>query len=134
LIALKDYWIEELRKSKKMDELSIKRKSDASHWLAAIDERITSGTDALRTNGDPEKTNISEAATYLCISESKLYKMTSVREVPHRKIGKTLRFKKSELDEFIEAEKKSVEKSAIEKADKYVANYPLKKEKKKNTH
>jgi excisionase family DNA binding protein len=42
----------------------------------------------------------------LRISESKLYKMTSVREVPHGKVGRQLRFKKSELDEFLENEKR----------------------------
>jgi excisionase family DNA binding protein len=134
LITLKDYWIEEHRKSKKLDEISIRRKRDASHWLAAIDELITTSNYAMKTSDDPEYMDISETAKYLRVSESKLYKMTSKKEIPHSKIGKTLRFKRCDIDEFIETKNKSVDKSLSEKADVYVANYPLKKEKKKNTH
>jgi len=134
LITLKDYWIGEHRKSKKLDEISIRRKRDASHWLAAIDELITTSNYAMKTSDDPENMDISEAAKYLRVSVSKLYKMTSKKEIPHNKIGKTLRFNKHDIDEFIETKKKSVEKSLSEKADVYVANHHLKKEKKKNTH
>jgi excisionase family DNA binding protein len=134
LIALKGYWIGEYKKSKKLDDLSTKRRREASHWLAAIDELITSSTYETKTSSDPENIDVSNAAIYLGISESTVYKLTSTRQILHTKIGRHLRFKKCDLDEFIEAKKKSVEKSLSEKADIYVANYPLKKEKKKNTH
>jgi excisionase family DNA binding protein len=113
----------------------MKRRRDAAHCLAAIDQLITSLTDTVRTSGDPENMGISEAATYLRISESKLYKMTSAREIPHSKVGRQLRFKKSELDEFLENEKMRVAGiSRSEKAEAYIANYPLKKKKRTNTH
>jgi len=135
LNAIKDYWLREYKNSKKLDDLSIKRRREASHWLAAIDQLISLQSGALKIKGNPENMDVSEAATYLCISESKLYKMTSAREIPHTKIGKQLRFEKNKLDKFLENESvRTAEKSTREQADAYVANYPLQKKKRRNTH
>jgi hypothetical protein len=61
--------------------------------------------------------------------------MSSAREVPHGKVGWQLRFKKGRLDEFLENEKRCVAGSSMsEKAESYVANYPLNKKKRTNTH
>jgi len=100
LVALKENWISEHRKSNKLDEFTMKRSSDAENWLVAIEELITSSNNAVETSNDPENMGISEAAAYLSISESKLYKMTSKSEISHSKVGKRIRFKKSDLDEF----------------------------------
>ena len=43
-----------------------------------------------------------EACELLRTSESKLYKMTSMGKIPHRKFGRKLLFIPSELIEFIE--------------------------------
>ncbi|MBN8666120.1 MAG: helix-turn-helix domain-containing protein [Chitinophagales bacterium] len=42
-----------------------------------------------------------DAAKYLCISQSKLYKMTHRREIKYYKVGRTNVFRKEDLDEFI---------------------------------
>jgi excisionase family DNA binding protein len=42
--------------------------------------------------------NLPQAAEYLSLSKSSLYKSTSQREIPHFKKGKKIYFKKSELD------------------------------------
>lgn len=57
---------------------------------------------------DDKPLNFIEAAQYLSISHSSLYKLTYQRKIPcHKPTGKVLYFFKSELDEWIT--KKSVE-------------------------
>jgi excisionase family DNA binding protein len=73
---------------------------------------------------------VSDAASYLRISESKLYKMTSSQKIPHVKIGRSLRFMKSQLDEFLDKAKIGhTSDTTDEEAEKHVANYPFKKKK-----
>ena len=48
--------------------------------------------------------NFKAAAAYLCVSTSKLYKMTHKREIPHHKIGRLV-FKQNELDAFLESKR-----------------------------
>jgi len=43
-----------------------------------------------------------EASEFLRISMSKLYKMTALRQIPHFKCGKLLRFKEEDLIAFME--------------------------------
>jgi excisionase family DNA binding protein len=45
---------------------------------------------------------LNEACELLRISKSKMYKMTSSKSIPHKKIGKLLRFKPAELIDFVE--------------------------------
>ncbi|MBM4054179.1 MAG: helix-turn-helix domain-containing protein [Planctomycetes bacterium] len=45
--------------------------------------------------------NMNEAAAYLQIKKSTLYQMTMRREIPCVKIGKLNRFRKIDLDNFI---------------------------------
>jgi len=52
--------------------------------------------------------NLVEAAKYLSISQSHLYKLTSQRKIPsHKPNGKYLYFFKDELDEWIVTSEKS---------------------------
>lgn len=46
-----------------------------------------------------------DAASYLCVSTSKLYKMTHKREIPFLKMGRLNVFKQNELDDFIESQR-----------------------------
>ena len=47
--------------------------------------------------------NFNEACTYLDVSQSHLYKLTSTRQVPHFcPQGKKLYFKRTELDEWLQ--------------------------------
>ena len=51
--------------------------------------------------------NLVEAAKYLSISQSHLYKLTSQRKIPsHKPNGKYLYFFKEELDEWVRASSK----------------------------
>ena len=56
---------------------------------------------------------IGEAATYLGISVSYLYKMCSLRNIYFHKIGKYNKFYADDLDEFISKNKISKKKEQI---------------------
>ena len=45
--------------------------------------------------------NLDEAATYLSMSKSTLYKLTSKKEIPHYKPNRFIFFERSELDKWI---------------------------------
>ncbi|MDT8401639.1 MAG: helix-turn-helix domain-containing protein [Bacteroidales bacterium] len=50
---------------------------------------------------------LNEAASYLGVSKSHLYKMTSARTIPHYcPTGKIIRFKRSDLDHFLQLNKR----------------------------
>jgi len=66
--------------------------------------------------------NLTEAAQYLDISQSHLYKLTSTKRIPHFcPQGKKLYFKRTELDEWLLSNRQS-SKADIENA---AANYLL---------
>lgn len=66
--------------------------------------------------------NIEEAAIYLRISTSTLYKLTSSEQVVHYKPnGKTILFKRNDLDEYVARGK--VEVSIRDKIDKEDRQY-----------
>ena len=44
---------------------------------------------------------VSELSNYLQISPLQIYKMTSLNTIPHKKIGRRVRFNKTEIDDFI---------------------------------
>ncbi len=45
--------------------------------------------------------NTKEAAKFLGLSESQVYKLVHRRDIPHYKRGKLLRFKQSELEDWL---------------------------------
>ena len=49
---------------------------------------------------------IDEAAAYLQLPKQTLYHLTSVREIPHKKLGKRLVFLAAELDLWVESKRK----------------------------
>ncbi len=51
-------------------------------------------------NSDP-LLNVEEAAEYLATTVRNIRRMVSNRAIPHYKVGKFVRFKRSELDQFI---------------------------------
>ena len=64
--------------------------------------------------------NFSEACQYLDISESHLYKLTSRKQIPHFcPQGKRLYFKRTELDEWLQRNRKS----AADEIDQAAADY-----------
>ena len=56
-------------------------------------------------NASPEPwLTAAEAARHLGYAIGTLYNKCSAREIPHRKVGRALRFKRSELDAWVEAQ------------------------------
>lgn len=45
--------------------------------------------------------SVNEASEYLGLSKVHIYRLTSQKRIPHYKIGGNVRFKLSELDEFV---------------------------------
>lgn len=67
--------------------------------------------------------NFNEACSYLDISPSHLYKLTSTRQIPHFcPQGKKLYFKRTELDEWLQRNRQStseeIEKEVSDKLSK----------------
>lgn len=49
--------------------------------------------------------NIAEVAAYTRLAKQTIYQKTSTRTIPHRKIGSRLIFRKSEVDQWLQAGK-----------------------------
>ncbi len=63
--------------------------------------------------------NLVEAAKYLSISQSHLYKLTSQRKIPnHKPNGKYLYFYKDELDEWVRASSNAETENMRSEAEK----------------
>lgn len=71
--------------------------SSVGELNSKVDSFITS-----QTANSEEYLTISEAANFLKISKSRLYKATSKREIKHIKNGKVLRFRRSDLVAWLE--------------------------------
>ena len=65
--------------------------------------------------------NISQAADYLGLAKSTLYKMTSCRLIPHAKTGKRIYLKRIELDEWITKHKIKTREEIELEADEYLS-------------
>jgi excisionase family DNA binding protein len=71
--------------------------------------------------------NLSEAAKYLDISESHLYKLTSTRQIPHFcPQGKKLYFRREELDQWLQRNRQS----SSDEIDREATNYLIKNKRK----
>lgn len=67
-----------------------------------------------------EVLDLDEAITYTGCARSTLYRLTSAKEIPHYKLGQALRFKKSELDEWLTRTRVSTNKEIESKAVTYM--------------
>lgn len=63
----------------------------------------------------PDVLNLNQAAEYISLTKSAIYKKTSDRTIPHFKQGKKLYFKHSELNEWL-TKQRIATKDEIEKA------------------
>lgn len=71
--------------------------------------------------------NLSEAAKYLDISESHLYKLTSSRQIPHFcPQGKKLYFRREELDQWLQRNRQS----SSDEIDREATNYLIRNKRK----
>ena len=52
--------------------------------------------------------NISELSEYLSIKAKTLYALAGKREIPHYRVNRLLRFRKSEIDQWMEEKRKEV--------------------------
>ncbi|MDY4245750.1 MAG: helix-turn-helix domain-containing protein [Porphyromonas sp.] len=67
-----------------------------------------------------EVLDLEEAITYTGCARSTLYRLTSAKEIPHYKLGQALRFKKSELDEWLTRNKVATNREIESKAVTYM--------------
>lgn len=71
--------------------------------------------------------NLNQAAEYVSLSKSAIYKKTSERNIPHFKKGKKLYFIRSELDEWLTENKVSTHAQIEKEADIYLLRNRRKK-------
>lgn len=69
--------------------------------------------------------NFDEAAAYLSMSKSTLYKLTSKKEIPHYKPNRFVFFEKAELDKWIRAAAVRTEEQLCDQVNAYTMNKPL---------
>jgi excisionase family DNA binding protein len=88
-------------------------------------EKLTQIADKLTEQTLLRKTilNFNDACSYLDVSPSHLYKLTSSRQIPHFcPQGKKLYFKREELDDWLQRNRQSTKKEIAEKVDEELAN------------
>ena len=55
--------------------------------------------------------SVNEVSSYLKLTKSTIYKLTQKDELPHSKLGKQLRFRKSKVDSWIEQRERQAKKA-----------------------
>jgi len=76
--------------------------------------------DPIVSSSASEIFNINQAAIYLGVAKSTVYKMTSNRLIPHSKITKRIYFKRNEIDEWINKHKIKTNVEIEQEADEYL--------------
>ena len=69
--------------------------------------------------------NFDEAAAYLSMSKSTLYKLTAKKEIPHYKPNRFVFFERSELDNWIRAAAVKTEEQLNDQVNAYTMSKPL---------
>lgn len=67
-----------------------------------------------------EVLTLEETMIYTGCARTTLYRLTSAKEIPHYKLGQALRFKKSELDEWLTRTRVATAKEIESKAVTYM--------------
>lgn len=73
-----------------------------------------------------EVLNLNQAAEYVSLSKSAIYKKTSERSIPHFKQGKKLFFKRSELDDWLTQNQIPTHAEIEQMASEYIRRKPWK--------
>jgi excisionase family DNA binding protein len=68
--------------------------------------------------------DIAQVASYLKITKSTIYKLTSTSEIPHYKNGHRLYFKKSDIDEWIFSKRIKTRDDIEREAMEYIRKNP----------
>lgn len=80
------------------------------------------------TKSEPGLLTIDQAAEFLCLSKSTIYKMTAERTIPHFKLSKRVYFKPQDLEEWVSNYKIKTVQEIEREADVYLRkNYGRKK-------
>lgn len=58
--------------------------------------------------------NVKEVSAYLALRTSKVYSLVEEKQIPHYRIGRQLRFRKSDIDEWIEKKREEVVDAIVE--------------------
>jgi excisionase family DNA binding protein len=69
--------------------------------LDSIAERVIERLALRHSTNDDRYMDVKGAADYLILSRQRIYHLTSLGRIPFNKIGSSIRFKKSELDEWV---------------------------------
>lgn len=63
---------------------------------------------------------VEEASLYTGLNKHTIYRLTCSRGIPHYKVGRTLRFKRSELDEWMTRERITTQQELNQQAATYM--------------
>ncbi len=66
---------------------------------------------------EPSLFTIDQAAKYLCLAKSSVYKMTAERTIPHFKLSKRVYFKPKDLEEWVSRSKIKTVQEIEQEAD-----------------
>lgn len=121
LINLKYYWESEQKKFKRLDDISQRKRLAAGYWIEAINQLLTTkNVPGITSPQNSENMSVTEAAAYLNMSVSTLYKGTARKTLPHHKVGKKLVFVKTELDDYLKNHRILTDEEMAEQAEQYV--------------
>lgn len=107
LSSLLEHWSTQVSRMRMLDGATIKKRNDAETWVQAINyvlehpELAVCPPATMQDTIRADNMTADEAASYLRIPKSSLYKGTSSSKIPHRKVGRLLRFSREELDKYL---------------------------------
>lgn len=96
-------------------ELILKKLDTIEQLLRNVPQPIIHTTPDVK-----EVLNLNQAAEYVSLSKSAIYKKTSQRNIPHFKQGKKLYFKRRELDAWLTDLKVSTNEEIEKEATNYI--------------
>jgi excisionase family DNA binding protein len=75
--------------------------------VEAVAEQLAPRVAALMAEQSPAPSaspwlDVDEAATYLRLTKDALYKLTGAKAIPHHRIGERIRFRRDELDAWVD--------------------------------
>ena len=105
-------------------EIIIEKLNNIENLLKQRQTNITASQQ--KQSSENEIMNLSQAATYMSLSKSTMYKHTSTREIPHFKRGKRVYFKKTDLDEWLTKNKIISREEIEQKANLYILTHKRK--------
>lgn len=90
-----------------------------------LDERLVSIENVIRSSFKNVLT-ADELSAYMGVSKSYIYKLCSNSEIPCYKRGKSVFFKRTEIEDWLLSERKPTKGEIDAKADEYVAKHKFK--------